>query len=45
MNVNHGTLPYETVETCVKVSRNCEESVESVQKCEILWDDFMKPMV
>ena len=28
MNVNHRTLPYETVETCVKVSRNCEESVK-----------------
>ena len=28
MNVNHGTLPCETVETCVKVSRNCEESVK-----------------
>ena len=32
MNVNHGTLPYETVESHLKVSRNYEESVESVKK-------------
>lgn len=35
MNVNHGTLPCETV---------CE-SVESVGSVRIPWDDFMKPMV
>ena len=31
MNVNHGALPCETVETCVKVSRNCEESVKAYE--------------
>ena len=36
MNVNHGTLPYETVETCVKVSRSCEESVKVYESHEMI---------
>ena len=42
MNVNHGTLPCETVETCVKLVKKV---LKVCRKYEIPWDDFMKPMV